>query len=36
MAIGLLVGALGAPVAEYGWFTVAPESPLRREADVRS
>ena len=36
MAIGLLAGALGAPVAEYGWFTVAPESPLRREADVRS
>jgi hypothetical protein len=36
LAIGLLVGALGAPVAEFGWFTVAPESPLRREADVRS
>ena len=36
LAIGLLAGALGAPLAEYGWFTVAPDSPLRREADLRS
>lgn len=36
LAVGVLVGALGAPLAEYGWFTVAPDSPLRREADLRS
>ena len=34
LAVGLLAGALGAPLAEYGWFTVAPDSPLRRESDV--
>ena len=34
LAVGLLAGAAGALLAEYGWFTVAPESPLRREADV--